>query len=122
MAAAPHIRVVRRDDDRLLACRDKSARRIRLDGVPRIAGDRWLLDGARVIDSKTGRTVTSGVGRPATLLGDGTVAWLDGGRLQWAAPGAAPAELSTAASALASGRKTIYWTEASVARSFSKPG
>lgn len=125
VAAWPHVRVVRRGG-KLFACRDRSSRRIRLNGVPRIAGDRWLLDGERLIDAKTDRVVTRGVGAPATLLRGGTVAWLDAGRLLLAAPGGAPVELSAAASALASGRRTIYWTEAGQPRSFatsaSKPG
>ncbi len=121
MAASPHVRVARRGG-RLFACRDRSSRRIALTGLPRIAGDRWLLDGSRVIDSKSGRVVTRGVGSPATLMRDGTVAWLDGTRLSMAAPGAAAVELSADASKLAAGRRTIYWTERSEARSVSKPG
>lgn len=122
VAASPHVRVVRKGSGWRFACRDRSARRIPLGEVtPRIVGDRWLLAGPRVIDSRSGKVVARATGAVtrATVLRDGTLAWLEGARLRAAAPGGAPVELSAAASALAAGRRTIYWTEAGAPRSAS---
>ena len=121
VAASPHVRIVRKASGRRFACRDRSARRIPLGEVtPRIVGDRWLLAGPRLIDSKSGEVVARATGAVtrATALRDGTLAWLEGARLRAVAPGGAPVELSAAASALAAGRRTIYWTEAGAPRSY----
>ena len=105
---------------------------------PRIVGDRWLLafgeGGARVVDSRTGRTVArAGAVSQATALRDGTLAWIDiDGKVLVRSPGAQPVILATSgASALAAARRAVYWTESgnprayrppSEARSASKPG
>jgi hypothetical protein len=95
--------------------------------VPRIVNDRWLLvlgagspaRTARVVDMKTGKTVTEvAAGGPgihrATLLRRGTLAWLEeGGRVLAQRPGAAAVELAPAdpvPSTLAAARDTVYWT------------
>lgn len=134
VAASPHVRVVRKASGRRFACRDRRARRIPLGEVtPRIFSDRWLLAGPRLIDSKSGKVVARATGAVtrATVLRDGTLAWLEGARLRAVAPGRMPVELSAAASALAAGRRAIYWTEAGAPRSYppvnaarsrSKPG
>jgi len=105
---------------------------------PRIVGDRWLLafgeGGARVVDSRTGRTVArAGAVSQATALRDGTLAWIDiDGKVLVRSPGAQPVVLAPAgASALAAARRAVYWTESGItrvyrppseARSVSKPG
>ena len=70
----------------------------------------------------------------ATLLADGTLAWIEtGGRLLARSPGADAAVLSEAAPGLlAAARRAVYWTENGIprvyraaraqARSASKPG
>ena len=121
IAASPHVRVVRKASGRRFACRDRSARRIPLGKVtPLIFSDRWLLAGPRLIDSKSGKVVSRATGAVtrATVLRDGTLAWLVGARLRVVGPGGAPVELSAAASALAAGRRAIYWTEAGAPRSY----
>jgi hypothetical protein len=101
-------------------------------------GDRWLLlrtgDAARVVDSRTGRGVASAREvAQATLLRDGTLAWIDtSGGVHARRPASEPIALSAAgASRLAGARRAVYWTEAgtprvyrppSAARSASKPG
>jgi hypothetical protein len=87
--------------------------------APRIIGDRWLLvfgEGtARVVDSRTGRTVTrAGSVSQATALRDGTLAWIDSdGKAIARRRGAEPVILATGgASALAAARRAVYWTEA----------
>jgi hypothetical protein len=96
----------------------------------RTAGGRWVLaldtyagptgnhDVLEVADMRRGKVVTT-VDAPAiaqaTLLADGTVSWLEtGGRLLAQAPGAAGptvlADAAAAPTALAGGRRTIYWT------------
>ena len=88
--------------------------------APRIVKDRWLLvlgSGAKVIDTRANETVTR-VGaavRRATLLADGTLAWIEeGGRVLAQAPAAdAPTELAPAdpaPGALAGSGRTVYWS------------
>ena len=86
--------------------------------APRIVDDRWLLvhrpDGVRVLDTRSGEIVTSVDGVPAavTLLYDGTLAWIDAaGVLRAQSRGAAPVELSAAATLVAAARRAVYWTE-----------
>jgi len=139
LAASGSVRVYETPAERL-ACRIGGGRPFGIAGStrPRIVGDRWLLafgEGtARVVDSRTGRTVTrAGAVSRATLLRDGTLAWIDfDGKAIVRSPGAEPVILATAgASALAAARRAVYWTEAgtprayrprSAARSASKPG
>lgn len=136
IAASGSVRVVRRGKRRF-GCRIGGEGRFRVGAAgtpaPRIAGDRWLLlrggAGARVVDSRTGRTVTVAASAArAELLPDGTLAWTqDGGRLLAQRPGGAAVELAAAgASALAVARRAIYWTEGGAprraARSLSNPG
>jgi hypothetical protein len=113
-----------------LACRIGGARNIRIGSpgapVPRIVNDRWLLSigkgrpaaSARVIDMKTGETVsnadTPGV-LQTSVLTDGKMAWIeDGGRLLAQRPHVAAqfelAPASAAPTALAASRRTVYWT------------
>ena len=138
IAASGSVRVYETGDGRF-ACR-VGGRSFELAGSapPRIVGDRWLLafgeGGARVVDSRTGRTVTrAGAVSQATALRDGTLAWIDvGGRVLARSPGADPVVLATSgAGALAAARRAVYWTESgaprvyrppSEARSASKPG
>jgi hypothetical protein len=93
----------------------------------RAAGGRFVLafdtyagrhDVLQVADMRRGKVVTT-VEAPAiaqaTLLTDGTVAWIEtGGRLLAQAPGATGptvlADAAAAPTALAGGRGTIYWT------------
>lgn len=118
-----------------LACRIGGPARVRagLPGAPapRIVDDRWLLSlgvgrratTATVIDMKTGDILTSvdtrggPAIRQATMLSDGSLAWLEvGGRVLAQRPGDdAAVELaaaSAAPSALAASRHTVYWTSA----------
>jgi len=138
VVASGSVRVYDTPDGRL-ACRVGAGRPFGVAGStpPRIVGDRWLLafgeGGARVLDSRTGRTVTraTSVSR-ATLLRDGTLAWIDfAGAVRVAAPGAASLMVGEGASGLAAARRAVYWTETgaprvyrppSAARSASKPG
>lgn len=119
-----------------LACLIGGRRRVRIGSraapTPLIVNDRWLLSigkgspaSAKVIDMKTGETVTT-VDTPgvlqASLLTDGTLAWIeDGGRLLAQRPnGDAPVELapaSAAPGALATSRRTVYWTSAGAPQS-----
>jgi hypothetical protein len=108
------------------------------DPRPRIVAGRWLLlrsgDAARVVDSRTGRAVARATGvAQATLMRDGTLAWIDAaGGVHARPPGGKAVTLPAAgASALAAARRAVYWTEAGVpkayrppsaARSASKPG
>ena len=123
------------------ACRVGSRRSIDLagSGPPRIVADRWVLalgeGSARVVDMRTGRTVhhERSVAQ-ATLLVDGTLAWLDirGRGLFGRSPGGDAVLLSDGAPGLmAAARRAVYWTEngtpavyrpPSRARSASKPG
>jgi len=140
IAASGSVRVYETGDGRF-ACRVDGRRPFALAGSspPRIAGDRWLLafgeGSARVVDSRTGRTVTHALSvSRATLLHDGTLPWIDrDGKAIARSPGADPVILATGgASALAAARRAVYWTEAGVpqvyrppsseARSASKPG
>lgn len=143
VAASASVRIVQRAGAaRRFGCRAKLGRRFAAGPAgapaPRIARDRWLLvhrpDGVRVLDTRTGATVTRVDGVPAavTLLYDGTVAWTDAaGALRAQSPGADPVELSAAATLLAGARRAVFWTEAGApkayrppraARSASKPG
>lgn len=111
------VRILRRGAA-LSACLDR-----RTFGLPpntlladvQIARERWVFTGTSVIDLKARRTVIK-LARPrsATLLGDGTLAWIgDDGRLLAQSPGAAaPTVLSGAGAALSSSGTTVYWTEA----------
>jgi hypothetical protein len=108
------------------------------DPLPRIVAGRWLLlsrpGTARVVDARSGHVVARAAGvQEATLLRDGTLAWIeDTGRVLARPPGGEAAVLSPGeASALAAARRAVYWTEAGVprvyrppsaARSVSKPG
>ena len=113
------------------ACRIGGRKPFALAGStpPRIVADRWLLafgeGSARVIDMRTGQTVTheQSVAR-ATLLADGTLAWLDfGGRLLARGPGADAVVLSeNAPGLLAAARRAVYWTENGVPRVYRPPG
>ena len=123
------------------ACRVGARRPIDLAGSmpPRIVADRWVLAfgelSARVVDMRTGRTVLHERSvAQATLLADGTLAWLDSrGRGLFArSPGADTVVVTEEPSGLlAAARRAIYWTEVggpkvyrppSAARSASKPG
>ena len=129
IVATASVRVYETGDGRF-ACRIGGRRRFALAGssAPRIVGDRWLLvfgEGtARVVDSRTGRTVTraASVSR-ATALRDGTLAWIDfDGKAIARSPGAEPVVLATGgASALAAARRAVYWTENGVPRVY-RPG
>ena len=139
LTASGSVRVYETGDGRL-ACRIGGGRPFEVAGStrPRIVGDRWVLafgeGSARVVDSRTGRTVTrAGAVSRATLLRDGTLVWIDfDGKAIARSPGAEPVVIATAgASALAAARRAVYWTEAgapkvyrpaSAARSASKPG
>ncbi len=117
-------RVVRRRGT-LLACLD-SARAVALPAATRpadvrIARGRWVYTGTSVIDLKARRTVLKlAAPRSATLLADGTLAWIEqGGRLLVGSPGdAAPAELAPAGDALASSGTVVYWTAGGVPHRF----
>ena len=139
IVATGSVRVYETPDGRR-ACRVGGRRSFGLAGstAPRIVGDRWLLvfgeGSARVVDSRTGRTVTRATSASqATLLRDGTLAWIEfGGRLLARGPGGDPVVLSeNAPGLLAAARRAVYWTEngvprvyrpPSAARSASKPG
>ena len=138
IVASGSVRVFETGDGRF-ACRVGGRRPFALAGStpPRIAGDRWLLSfgegSARVVDARTGRTVTRATSvSEATLLRDGTLAWFElGGRLLAQSPGSEPVVLSDAAPGLLAARRAVYWTEngipkvyrpPSAARSASKPG
>jgi hypothetical protein len=140
IAASGSVRVYETPDARY-ACRIGRPGRILLAGSspPRIVADRWLLvygeASARVIDTRSGRTVAHERSvAQATLLADGTLAWLDlrGGGLFARSPGADAVVLSEGAPGLmAAARRAVYWTEngipqvyrpPSAARSASKPG
>ncbi len=119
IVASGSIRVYETGDGRRL-CRVDREGRLPLAGStpPRIVGDRWLLvfgEGtARVVDSRTGRTVTRAESvSAATLLRDGTLAWIDfDGAVRVRSPGADPVILGeSGASALAAARRAAYWTE-----------
>ena len=111
---------------RRLACRIGGGRPFGLaDPVPpRIIGDRWLLTfgvtSARVVDSRTGRTVIrAGDVSHATLLRDGTLAWVDfAGIVRVAARGGSPLVVGEGASRLAAARRAVYWTDATGPRRF----
>ena len=76
-----------------------------------------------MVDSRTGRTVTRASGvSAATLLRDGTLAWIDiGGAVHVAAPGATPLVVGEGASRLAAARRAVYWTGATGPRRFPGP-
>jgi len=128
IVASGSVRVYETGDGRF-ACR-AGRRSFELAGStpPRIVGDRWLLafgeGGARVVDSRTGRTVArAGAVSQATALRDGTLAWIDiDGRVLARSPGAEPVILATSgASALAAARRAVYWTESATARVYRPP-
>jgi hypothetical protein len=121
IAASGSIRVAERGERRF-ACRiggkGHFAAGVLGGPAPRIVGDRWLLvrgEGrAEVVDSRTGRTVTTAryVASPA-LLRDGTLAWIDfAGALRVQRPGSSDPVLlaATGASSLAAARRAVYWT------------
>jgi hypothetical protein len=119
IAASGSVRVYATPNGRR-ACRIGGGRSIALAGstAPRIVADRWLLafgeGSARVVDSRTGRTVTRAESvSSATLLTDGTLAWIDfEGKAITRSPGAEPVVLAeSGASALAAARRAVYWTE-----------
>jgi hypothetical protein len=97
------------------------------------AHDRWLSGvdtcshAAFVFDLGSGRTVTELPSFKArwstTLLNDGTLAWIDDAGTLFAQPPDTPdaVPLATGASALASSGKTVYWTEAGAAHSWTAP-
>jgi hypothetical protein len=136
VAAAGSVRVLERGSKRV-GCRIRGPHRFPAgaagDPRPRIVGGRWLLlrgDGAaRVVDTRTGEVVSrAGDATQATMLRDGTFAWID-------SAGAVHADghrLSPGpATSLAAARRAVYWTEAGAprvyrppraARSASKPG
>jgi hypothetical protein len=98
----------------------------------RVAHDRWLFGvdpcshAASVFDLRYGRTVTELPFKtrwPATLLNDGTLAWIDDAATLFAqAPDIQEATtLATEASALASTGKTVYWTAGGAAHSWTAP-
>jgi hypothetical protein len=125
IAATGSVRVFVRDGRRV-ACRIGVDGRFRVGGdrPPRIVGDRWLLvrdgDRARVFDSSTGGAV-AGARRvaQATLLADGTLAWIDvGGAVHVATPGGTPLVVGEGASRLAAARRAVYWTDATGPRRF----
>ena len=138
IAASGSVRVYDTPDGRFVCRVDREGRTPLVDAVPpRIVGDRWLLTfgptTARVVDSRTGRPVSSAADvSEATVLRDGTLAWTDfDGRLRVRSPGAEAVVLSETASRLAAARRAVYWTEngianvyrpPSAARSASKPG
>ena len=140
IVASGSIRVYETPDGRR-ACRIGARRSIGLAGSspPRIVADRWVLafgeGSARVIDMRTGKTVLHERSvAQATLLADGTLAWLDihGRGLFARSPGAEAVVLTAEpAGLLAAARRAVYWTEAGrpkvyrppkAARSASKPG
>jgi hypothetical protein len=134
VAASPSVRVFERGAARF-ACRVRGPAHMAAgapgDPRPRIVANRWVLlrtgDGLSVLDSRSGSVVTAVEGTPlrhATLLRDGTAAWLEqGGRLLVQRPADdSPTELAAASeqpAALAAGRRTVYWTAGGVARSAS---
>ena len=119
IVASGSIRVYDTPDGRF-TCRVDREGRLLLAGstAPRIVGDRWLLvfgeGSARVFDTRDGRTVTrAGSVSSATLLRDGTLAWIDfADKMIVRSPGADPVILAeSGASALAAARRAAYWTE-----------
>lgn len=122
VAASRMVRVYETSDARF-ACR--YSKRLRRGGAgdtedpaPRVVGDRWVLmtslDRTLVLDSVTRRRVTV-VETPmteATLLANGTLAWIDDtGRVLAQKPADdAPNQLGTGGWSLASGMTTVYWT------------
>ena len=107
-------------------CRVGADGRFRVRGRVRIVADRWVLvrrgRTARVIDSRAGRTVASASSvADATLLTDGTLAWIErDGRLHvWPADSGASVIVGSGASRLAAARRAVYWTEAGGPRRFS---
>ena len=119
IVASGSIRVYETPDERFI-CRVDREGRLPLAGstAPRIVGDRWVLvfgEGtARVVDSRTGRAVTRAQSvSAATVVRDGTLAWIDfGGRLLVQSPGAEAAVVSeSGAGRLAAARRAVYWTE-----------
>ena len=140
IVASGSVRVYETPDGRR-ACRIGARRSISLAGSspPRIVADRWVLafgeGSARVIDMSTRKTVQHEQSvAQATMLADGTLAWLDirGRGLFARSPGAETVVLTEEpAGLLAAARRAIYWTENGVpkvyrppseARSASKPG
>ncbi|MEA2312428.1 MAG: hypothetical protein QOE28_2396 [Solirubrobacteraceae bacterium] len=141
IAASPHVRVftVRPIYSTGLArraCRIRGGPAIGLPAgsapVPRIVGDRWLLaltsGRATVYDMRTGAPVAraAGVDR-ATVLADGSLAWIDASRGVFArAPGAAAATqlapATPAPGALAAGRHVVYWTAGGEPHGARRPG
>ena len=125
ITASGSIRVFETPDGRF-ACRIGGRAPFALAGStpPRIVGDRWLLaygeGSARVLDMRTGRTVTheQSVSR-STLLRDGTLAWIDfGGMVRVESPGGTPLVVGEEASRLAAARRAVYWTDATGPRRF----
>jgi hypothetical protein len=101
-------------------------------GSFQVAHDRWLSGvdtcshAAFVFDLRSGRTVTELPFQrrwTSTLLDDGTLAWIDDAGTLFAQPPDTPdaVPLATGASALASSGKTVYWTEAGAAHSWTAP-
>jgi hypothetical protein len=106
-------------------CRIGAEGRFRVRGAARIVADRWVLvrrgDTARVIDSRSGRTVArADAVADATLLADGTLAWIapDGRLLVWPGDSGASLILGAGADELAAARRVVYWTENGAPRSF----
>jgi hypothetical protein len=124
VVASSGVRVFERGTRRL-ACRVGHSGTVAIgtpgDPLPRIVKDRWVLapatNATTVYDVRARKPVTTAEGAiaQATLLDDGTLAWLDPqGRLLAQGPGQdAPTELAPAdppPTALAASRTTIYWT------------
>ena len=125
VARAPFVRVARHGR-RLFACRilNRAAVPLPSHTAPatlRITGDHWLFGVdtcshiGSVIDLRSGRTVTELPFESrwaATLLRDGTLAWIDDAGTLFARPPNTQdaTTLGTGASALASNGRTVYWT------------
>jgi hypothetical protein len=126
IARSPAVRVFRKGSTRRVACRIGRSQTVLLPAQEgahdlRIVNDRWIftLDAGvgTVVDSKRGKVVTTtgpSVG-VATVLDDGTLAWIEqGGRLVAQQPATdTVTELAAAAdapAALASSGRTVYWT------------
>jgi hypothetical protein len=128
---------VARHSGRLFACRLRHKPVLPLPShlapaTLRAANDRWLFGvdtcshAAVVFDLRSGRTVTELPFKArwaATLLDDGTLAWIgDAATLFAQAPDAPEATtLATGASALASTGTTVYWTAGGAAHSWTAP-
>ena len=121
VAASGSVRVFQRGDH-LRACRiGRAGPRIKVlpgSSAPQIVGDRWVLvhdeDTTYVVDSRTGRTVTSADSAGwSAILRAGTLAWQSDvdGPLLAQAPGSEPVVLTQSGSPPAAGRRVIYWTE-----------